>query len=103
MKSPYHNLEHRLIVNSVLDPVTDCWVWIGARNKKGYGRINTRVGGVHRCHRAHILAFEVFTGKVAPPGHEHDHGCLNRACINPAHVEIVPKLVNLARRGTSWA
>lgn len=98
MHSPYANLEQRLIVNSVLDPVTECWLWIGARSKKGYGRINTYEAGVYRSHRAHILAFKVFTGQTAPPGHEHDHKCRVRACINPAHVEIVTKLVNLARR-----
>lgn len=98
MYSPYQNLEHRLIVNSVLDPATECWVWIGARNKKGYGRINVRRNGKHCAVLAHAVAAEVFAGRVATPGFEHDHICKNRPCINPAHTEVVTKAVNLARR-----
>lgn len=41
----YVCMEQRLIVNSVLDPVTGCWNWIAARDKRAstpYGKISDK-------------------------------------------------------------
>lgn len=95
----YANLEQRLIAGSALDPDTGCWQWLRALSKNGYGRINTRAGGLHISHWAHRLAFEIMRDETIPPRMELDHKCRNRGCINPDHMEVVTKAENLKRRG----
>jgi hypothetical protein len=93
-------MEARLIANSVLDPITGCWVWIGARDKRPstpYGKISVREDGRHKKKQAHIVSYETFVGP-SPEGHELDHTCRYGFCINPGHLEPVPPTVNKERR-----
>lgn len=77
---------------SVPEPMSGCWIWIGARMRNGYGHI-----GLNRGHAAaHRVAYEVLRGPI-PDGLVLDHLCRTRACINPAHVEPVTQRVNLQR------
>ncbi len=71
----------------------DCWVWQGARCHKGYGRI--WVDG--RATRVHIAAWELVKGRRVKRGYTLDHGCRNKACWRPSHVEEVTRAVNTAR------
>ena len=96
----YTDMEARLIANSVFDPVTGCWLWIAARDKRAstpYGKISVRVDGHHKKRQAHIVSYETFIGPV-PEGYEIDHTCKNTFCINPGHLEAVPPGVNKERR-----
>ena len=102
MNNKYVCMEQRLIVNSVLDPATDCWLWIAARDRRAstpYGKISIwcvfRQRPIKR--QAHIVAYETFVGPI-PDGHEIDHKCRNGYCINPAHLQAVDPSVNKARR-----
>jgi len=70
----------------------ECWEWIGVINDRGYGRIV--IDGVHRT--AHTVGLELM-GVVIPPGYVPDHLCRNRRCVNPFHLEVVPKGVNTLR------
>lgn len=45
---------------------------------------------------AHRFAYEAFVGPI-PPGLVIDHLCRNRACCNPAHLEVVTQQVNKMR------
>ena len=67
-----------------------CWEWTGAVSSAGYGRL----GASDYAHRA---SHEEFVGPI-PDGHEVDHLCRNRICINPAHLEAVTKRENLLRQ-----
>jgi len=76
-----------------------CHFWMGARskgrgNKKPYGSFRHRGGTV----RAHRFASEVLGGLECPPGHHRDHTCRFSLCVNPDHIEVVPKLENQRRR-----
>lgn len=101
---PYADMAERLLFLSVLDPVTECWEWVGRRTAKGYGVVVMRVDGKPRPVKAHRVSFETFTGRLIPVGFELDHRCQNESCINPAHLEPVVGSVNLARRDAArWA
>lgn len=72
-----------------------CWAWLGALAPAGYGRF--RYEG--RTAQAHRVAWELTNGKI-PAGLVIDHLCRNRACVNPAHMEVVTQGENI-RRGDS--
>lgn len=74
----------------------DCWRFTGGL-KNGYGQIRDDAGVLRRAHRA---AYELLVGAV-PAGMDLDHLCRNRACVNPDHLEVVTRLVNLLR-GDGW-
>jgi hypothetical protein len=71
---------------------TDCTVWIGATNNKGYGVVH--VDG--RRELAHRIAYEDAHGPI-PPGLFPDHLCRVRNCVNPAHLELVTTSENVKR------
>ena len=77
---------------------TGCWLWTGARGKKGYGRFRPDASrkGVDRRVMAHRFAYEIFIGEV-PEGLQLDHLCRNHACVNPNHLEVVTSQENIKR------
>lgn len=70
-----------------------CWLWMGSKNKLGYGHINVG-GGKYRS--THIVAYQLAKGPV-PIGTELDHLCRNPSCCNPEHLEPVPHRINTLR------
>jgi hypothetical protein len=75
----------------VIDKRTECWNWTGALDEDGYG---VKGKGFNRAHR---WSYYLFRGHI-PRNFEIDHSCLNHRCVNPEHLEAVPKLVNLQRQ-----
>lgn len=82
-----------------------CWLWTGCglkhygkHNKNGYGRIKAARGD-NRLLSPHRAAYELWVGPV-PFGHEIDHLCRVRNCVNPAHLEAVTHQENQIR---GWA
>ena len=71
----------------------DCWLWVSpAGTGNGYGQI--KIDG--RKVLAHRHAYESMVGPI-PEGLHIDHLCGRRACVNPAHLDPVPLLVNNQR------
>lgn len=80
--------------NSIVDPITGCWLWTAAQRdkKSGYGGITFE----GKRMLAHRLSYGAFIGEI-PTNKFLDHLCSNRLCINPAHLEPVTLKENAAR------
>ena len=72
---------------------TPCWLWTASVNGAGYGKI---ADGAGRLRGAHVIAHELVNGPI-PDGHDVDHACYVKACVNPAHLEAVTRLENVHR------
>ena len=76
-----------------------CWIWMGARDRKGYGRHG--VAGERRTASAHRSAYEAAFGP-SPVGMAVCHRCDTPSCINPAHLFLGTQgdnCADMARKG----
>lgn len=84
----------------VADPATGCWLWIGAVNKDGYGKVK-----VERKHlTAHRWSWTLHKGPI-PDGAHVLHRCDVPGCVNPGHLFIGSNNDNVAdreRKGRSY-
>ena len=74
--------------------MADCWMWAGIFDRDGYGRYSGQP--------AHRVVYEGLVAPI-PVGMELDHLCRTRACVNPAHLEVVVHRVNVMRSPTALA
>ena len=72
---------------------TDCIIWTGAVNNKGYACF--AIGGLSQL--AHRLAWEDAHGPIADDM-TVDHTCRVRNCVNVDHLELVSLAENIRRR-----
>lgn len=78
---------------------SECWQWLGSKNKKkfGYEYGRFKIGGKKgRSVLAHRWAYEYFVAPI-PHNLELDHLCRNPSCCNPNHLELVNHKTNMSR------
>jgi hypothetical protein len=68
-----------------------CHPFSGSRTK-GYGRF--WLGGWNE--QAHRIGWIIGNGEEIPVGCEIHHSCKNRACVNPAHLQLLSHADNMA-------
>lgn len=74
-----------------------CWLWQGHVNSRNhYGYFTVRCSGHYLSVLAHRWSYSHFVGHI-PQGHDLDHLCRNRRCVNPDHLEPVTRRENLLR------
>lgn len=82
-----------------------CWMWQGAKDKKGYGvfsvgsRYNPDGSRRNSMRAAHRVSYELFKGPI--PEHDSHHGmcvlhkCDTPGCVNPDHLFLGTNLDNV--------
>jgi DNA-binding XRE family transcriptional regulator len=85
-----HLLE-RVLAN-VMTNENGCWLWMGARNKGGYGALwlDGEVKYTHRVVGVVFLALDEASGQYVL------HDCDTRACCNPGHLRLGSHADNMA-------
>lgn len=79
------------------EPNSGCWIWLGSLDSGGYGMFKDQ--GKNK--KAHRVSFELYRNVLpqGPTGRtlECDHLCRTRCCVNPDHLELVTRIVNVRR------
>lgn len=77
-------MDKRILKKIIINEVTGCWDWQGARTTCGYPVIS-RNGNTNI--RGNRYVYEWVNGKI-PDGHVVRHKCDNPLCLNPDHLEL---------------
>jgi HNH endonuclease len=93
--------DRELVLRHVAVMPDGCWLWLGGRDKDGYGKMTVPAEPGDwrqvRYVRAHRRAYELWRGAI-PEGLELDHFfCEQPACVNPEHVRPVTTRENVYR------
>lgn len=75
-KSKSRLIEHRIILTS------GCWIWNGAKDDNGYGRI----GFAYETWLVHRLSFHLFKPEEFKENLHTCHKCDTPSCFNPEHL-----------------
>ncbi len=92
--SEHVRLVARLLAKRRLGPGSGCWLWLGRRDRWGYGRITV----AHRRWSVHRLAAHLYLG-LDPESELHVlHRCPNPACFRPSHLYLGTNADNVRDR-----
>lgn len=81
-KFPIHVLLEKLVARRWIDPDTGCWIWTGAKYRRGYGSMWNGA----KCTNVARISAEIHLGLTATDPRFVCHHCDVPACFNPAHL-----------------
>ncbi len=79
----FTELERVRFMSHVEKKENGCWLWVGARNEKGYGIVGLR--GITT--KAHRISYQMFVREISREECALHH-CDNPPCCNPEHLFI---------------
>jgi hypothetical protein len=83
---------------SKVERTDSCWYWTASLQTIGYGQFGVVGRGPALAHR---FAYEDLVGPI-PEGLHIDHLCMNKRCVNPAHLEAVTQQENNRRKDVAY-
>lgn len=81
-------LTERLFRKREIDPFTDCWIWTGGWNRKGYGYLSLPRPHSRKYFLVHNLAAYIWLDMPLDNHKFIFHVCNMRACFNPKHFKV---------------